>query len=1150
VAGHGVGFILDDLSSEFDVNAPTFGEKHAPPHLPVSVQDWTGREIGRVYADEFGLFNFMVPSTFTINPPFPSGVSPSMLTACMNSPGPIPDPSGATNADGSPKLIMDPWFDRRYSQFCYTLQYLPGKTTYLDTPVVPVAAFPGPSQNPVDCEFGDGVPVLYSVTGNSNSGPWVPASGTGRTLTIVSAGSVEVLNPYYDPADPASQRTMRRDFGFGPSGATGNSVTLGNITLPIANWSNDIITVAVPANAQTGQLTVTRAGVASPVGITVTVGGSAPKYVAAGGSIQSVIDAPTTVDGDLVIVPPGIYSTPLIMDKKIRLQGWGAMSTMLNVVKSSSTGLKDWRTLLNRKLDARPSNPPVIDPDTGSNTIVAGPNRTFDLLPAQNLGISLSNNEPLLFGAEEAPGVLVVGKTAANGAGNGHFNATNPARIDGLSITGSDTGGGILVSGYGRNVQISNNRIFGNAGTYGGGIRIGHSELLDANNAGYGGYTDSVDPNANIHHNWVVQNGGTESGVGGGISLGNGASNYQVSQNYVCGNFSLGDGGGIGHLGLADGGVIADNKVLFNQTFNQSANPTGGGIFIGGASAPNATGVSAGSGSVTITRNLVQGNNAGAGVGGGIRLAQVNGLDVTRSRNNSNSWYRVTLTNNFIVDNVAGASAGGVSLVDALQVNAINNTVAFNDTTATSQQAFANAGDNASQPQPAGLVSEATSSALLAAMGTTALRTQHRFSNATLVNNIFWHNRAFCWAITGTGPGQFGLFDPTTAGQCNSGSQAGTNPVYVDLAVVGTAAAGNFANRYTGAGVDKLAPDHSILTELLGPNGYDNGHANLAADPLVVAPYANASRKPSPFIPGFTTTIDTAATSDEGGNFIDVRYGPLTQWNCLNTDGTVKSPQSAANCTLFGNYHINAGSPALNAGLARTPANGVPDVDVDGDARPAGPVDIGADERVATAPPPPPVNLPTLPMQDTFSRANANTLGPFWQQLVFGGSAAIRINTQRALANTTGLAFWSTNYGTGQGAAFSVTGNPPSGTALLLKAGGLYALGTYSRYIQVRLSGGAVVVETTLTGGITFANQQTAATGVALANGESFAAMCDAAGKVTVWKIAANGTTTQLLGQVTLPVTGAYSWVGGTGRTGMRLLQNGPADNYRAGTVQ
>ena len=39
--------------------------------------------------------------------------------------------------------IIDPHFDRRYSQFCYQLQYLPGKTTYLDTPVLPIAAFAG-----------------------------------------------------------------------------------------------------------------------------------------------------------------------------------------------------------------------------------------------------------------------------------------------------------------------------------------------------------------------------------------------------------------------------------------------------------------------------------------------------------------------------------------------------------------------------------------------------------------------------------------------------------------------------------------------------------------------------------------------------------------------------------------------------------------------------------------------------------------------------------------------------------------------------------------------------------------------------------------------------------------------------------------------
>ncbi|MDB5936126.1 MAG: hypothetical protein JWQ01_3470 [Massilia sp.] len=1148
VAGHGVGFILDDMSSEFDVNAPTFGEKHAPPHLPISLQDFTGREISRVYADEFGSFNFLVPSTFTINPPFPSGVSPNMLSACMNSPGPIADPTGATNADGSPRLVIDPWFNRQYSQFCYTLQYLPGKTTYLDTPVVPVAAYVGPAQNPLDCELGDAVPMIYSVTGNGNSGPWVPASGT-RTLTILSAGSnVDVLNPYYDPSVAGSQRTIKRDYGFGAAAAS-SSVTLGALTLPIVSWSNDVVVVNVPAAAQTGQLTVIRNGVPSAVGLTVTIGGSTPKYVAPGGSIQAVIDAPTTNDGDLIIVPPGIYNTSIIMDKKVRLQGWGAMATMINAAKLSSEGLKNWRTLLMRKIDARPASPPVIDPDTGQNTLSAGPNRTFDILPGQTLGHDLSNNEPLLFGAEEAPGVLVVGKVAANGSGNGHFNANNPARIDGLSITGADTGGGILVSGYGRNVQVSNNRVFGNSGTYGGGIRIGHSELLDANNTVYGGYADSVAPNANIHHNWVAQNGGTEFGAGGGIALGNGAAGYQVANNYVCGNFTMGSGGGIGQRGLADGGAITANKVLFNQTFNQSSNPAGGGIFVGGVAAVGAVGNSAGTGSVSITQNLVHGNNAGAGVGGGIRLAQVNGLDVARSPNNVNPWNKVTLTNNIITDNVAGASAGGVSIVDALRVTAVNNTIAYNDSSATSQQAFANAGDTVSSPQPVGLVSEVTSSVLLASMNA-SLRSQNRFSNPSLMNNILWRNRAMCWAVTGPGPGQFGLFDPTASGGCNTSSPAGTNPVYVDLAVLGTAAAGNFAGKYTGAAVDKLTPDHSILTDLLGPNGYDNGHANIAADPVPVAAYANGSRKPSPRIPGFTTLIDTAATADEGGNFIDIRFGPLTLWNCLNPDGSVKSPQSAANCPLFGNFHLAAGSPAINSGAARTAANGVPTVDIDGEARPAAAIDIGADEfAAAPPPPPPPVVLPTLALLDNFNRANSNTLGANWTQLALFGQAAIRVNGNQAFPILPGNAFWSAPFGTKQGAAFTLVQAATNGTSLLLKGSGSVVAGNYSNFVRVRYNAGAILVDTTTNAGLGYANLGTLASGVSLAVGETMAAMCDATGVVTAWKIPVSGPAV-LLGQLTLPVTGTTAFVAGSGRIGVQLPLGAPrVDDFRGGTV-
>jgi len=54
VASQFTGGITDDFTSEFDPFSPQFGEKFAPPDLPVSFKDWTGTEISRVYADHLG----------------------------------------------------------------------------------------------------------------------------------------------------------------------------------------------------------------------------------------------------------------------------------------------------------------------------------------------------------------------------------------------------------------------------------------------------------------------------------------------------------------------------------------------------------------------------------------------------------------------------------------------------------------------------------------------------------------------------------------------------------------------------------------------------------------------------------------------------------------------------------------------------------------------------------------------------------------------------------------------------------------------------------------------------------------------------------------------------------------------------------------
>ena len=57
IAAHGIGMILDDLTQEFNPASPNWGEKFALPHVPVSIKDFNGREISRLYSDQWGMFN-------------------------------------------------------------------------------------------------------------------------------------------------------------------------------------------------------------------------------------------------------------------------------------------------------------------------------------------------------------------------------------------------------------------------------------------------------------------------------------------------------------------------------------------------------------------------------------------------------------------------------------------------------------------------------------------------------------------------------------------------------------------------------------------------------------------------------------------------------------------------------------------------------------------------------------------------------------------------------------------------------------------------------------------------------------------------------------------------------------------------------------
>ena len=884
VVGNVSGVILNDLANEFNPDSPAFGEKYAPPNVPVAFYDFNGKEVNRVYADENGRYNLVVPSTFTANLPQPSGMSPNMLVSCMNDAGPIDDGTG--------NLIIDPFFNPQFSQFCYTFQYMPGAITYLDTPVEPIAAFANPVTFPVDCERPATTPMIASVT-RGMEGPYALP---GETIQINSMGLTEVPNPYWDGTTGTS-RTITRDYSF--DGCTVELEDEAGVRTPLGG--EDFSCGAAGASGKVPalaagpyQVVITNAdGTESPIGATLQVGPYPGNIlrVNSPGTIQGAIDAAGA--GDLILVGPGIYDELVVMWKPVKLQGWGAGAVIINARQVPTEKVANWRNKV-------------------AQLVADG---LIDELPGQ--GAPLPGFPALaeaVFPTEEGAGIFVAGKS-----GGGRDTFRNPqnrgARIDGFTIVGASTGGAIAVNGFAEYLQIGNNRIQANAGAFGGGIRVGHPLLTNeqGNNITY---TDAENDFIRIHHNHITQNGG-RGGAGGGLSIHTGADEYRVEQNWICGNFSSGNGGGIGHLGLSDEGVIEDNMILFNESFAQAGPRSGGGIFISGQTGLKPVDglvLSPGSGSVTIDSNVIRGNLAGAGDGGGIQLASVNGLDVNQSRNRPQRWNRIDMINNMINNNVAALAGGGVAIQDAVRVTIRNNTVAHNDTTATAALAFSPGVFNESNPTPAGIIARTHSTDFALQMGETNV--EGLFSNPALSDSIVWGNRSFYWV----NDAETGLV-ACSGGACSLVTGE-------DLAVMD----GPFTVADPLA-VGTLDPSFSLLTDtaennaLYIPNVANGVGTNniTGADPGFVNGYFNGPRGGLDI--GEFTTLSTAGAFDEGGNFIQVSYSPLS----------LVEPDEVS----LLDYHLLGTSPAIDAG---DPAN-TSLIDIDNDLRPlGGGFDIGADE--------------------------------------------------------------------------------------------------------------------------------------------------------------------------------------------------------------
>jgi hypothetical protein len=1137
IASKFTGVITDDFTSEFDPFAPQFGEKFAPPNLPISTRDYLGNEISRVYSDHWGIYDGLNFSSWEVNPPNITGYSPTMMVQCMNDPGPIldkrsqiPNPAGAGFIANPTfgQMITDPLYNPAYSDFCYEEPYMPGLTTYLDTPVVPTQAFVGAAYNDPDCNYPDATPAIKEVDGDG-VGPWLSSTGALQ-LTITALGDVQVTNSDYSgpsaSVPPFNLKTVKRHYGFGPRPATcGNgancpNVTIGGVNAVVQSWSDATIVATARAvgqiplctvqqqaqyggsQARCGQLIITAAnGNASIDTVTVTIGGKPPIHVASSAGLQAAIDH--AAPGDLIMVDPtcttgvgaaatavsctaagatkavGSHNEMLIMWKPVRLQGVGAATSVINANAQPAGRLLDpWRRHINCLFGltlqgvpytaaggAAPYDPSgaFTCPDNGWMYFNAQPNvPQIDRLPLEattgwdatlNGNLAEQLQEPTLMGAYEGAAITVLAKgldfhganpwsdgtevgafpavtTLLTGVGPnptalavGDANplctdgtsganrfpsnfACNPSSIDGLSVVNSSQGGGgIFAHGWAHHLQIANNRVYNNAGTLTGGISVGQGEFptpylqgSTTNPApgscsnGTGVATNQHLPyclqlEVNVHHNFITNNSSlgdelfsaTLSG-GGGVTFCTGNDYYMFNYNWVCGNLSSGEGGGLVHLGEIQQGAIEHNAFLFNQSDNPTIPTNGGGIQVMGTPDTDPTcgaqidadcppGVSDGTGrGLKINANLIQGNMAESGSGGGIRLQQINGTEVSTFPSRPGLWNSVSVTNNIIVNNVAGWDGAGISLQDSLNVQIVNNTIASNDSLASSgvltqsigtPAASAPAGNcvqaglTTSCPQSAGLTSTQNSPLLLTSLSGMTLTCPngqpdsncHGFSNPVLMNNVIWQNRSFYIGVGNLGQGTLNqqklvsLFDAFTGAaapvQSAEGQCTGVGN-YWDVGVRGDTGPGNHASTFA------LNPMYSVMSNSNNTATYSATNSSTA--PPLIREYCNGSRVPPecsvadgcggpsgygvpPGIvdasaPNPVFSLTPAATVDEGNNWINVSWGPLALNNPVVTSGAGSTGTgNYGSGPSFGNYALSAAIDTIPVAVQHPPTD-------------------------------------------------------------------------------------------------------------------------------------------------------------------------------------------------------------------------------------
>jgi len=888
--GRLIGLVSNDIYFERNQKSMWYGEPRPIGGIPVGIYqrvDTAGpggnanpafdannwRLFTTVHTSPEGTYEALLPSTETFNCPIPQGPCPGMYLVKVNDPG----TKQAPNAGYNPNLLTatSPW------------DIWPGQTDQLDTPLDPVSG--------TACE-DPAVPARPEVLQVSN--PVVPASGS-RQITVqadfigaqgTATGPTGVRATLTDDRNGQAQLLTRANGGI-VSWTPGNATTPDTVVLNVPALASNAAANAQPNTAfRPGpkQLTITTAnangGVSSVNGITVHVMGSngtgtntvaynppvvnvpAPAFTGPNAhALQNAVDA--AAPGSLLVLSPGTYNENVLAWKPLKIQGRGA-GGIVGAHELQARDPEDPRFhVQGTVVDGRyfPENAGTYDAAVAAHGPYAG----------------VDAAHPVLRGADLT---LVAQSTSAYNLGTGITGTFAQSRVDGLALmTGQGEGaGGIQLQAYANNTQLTNNVLENNAGVVTGGIGLGAPFNHDNHNY-----------SVRVANSRMIGNGGLTQA--GGVGIFYGSNDYDLAGNIVCSNFSVNYGAGVSHIGLSPGGQIHDNQVYYNDSVD-----SGAGIALE-SELPVGGGLGDGTGAVTVDRNLVQSNYSGDD-GGGLFV-----LDALTAP--------VMVRNNMIVDNGSADIGGAVMLDDSSNVHIINNTVANNVSTGSSETSDGN-------PHSAGLASEANDPLFQEMIGTGP--DVPRFANpATLFNNIFWNNNAF--TLSQPGPG---------ATLVDQG--------FVDLEVHGTT---NPADTFT--------PRYSSLTngQLLGPDGVQRavpaGQGNrIGENPLFVTPF----------------TLELTVS----GSRLDPQTAAVT---ITGADPPVG---------LTGDYHLQATSPAIDRGVrcSNTPVpadltacapGAIPAplgllADYDSNVRPQlrtdrpfTPWDLGADELPGTGPP---VTLP------------------------------------------------------------------------------------------------------------------------------------------------------------------------------------------------